>query len=162
MKNPIEKYLASINNPLKFNAFLFLKLPAAWFMGIRVLKISAEKCEVKLPFGWRSQNPFHSIYFAAQTAAGELSTGLLAQAHLQGQPPVSMLVVRAEAEFFKKASATVIFTCEEGEAVRAVIQKTLADGQGYEIKMTSVGRLPDGEIASKIYLTWSFRRKKIT
>lgn len=154
-----EKYLAGVNNSLKFKLFQLWQLPASLFMGIGVKNLSEEKCDVRLPYGWRSQNPFRSIYFAAQTAAGEMSTGLLAQLHLQEQPPVSMLVIKIEAEFFKKAADTVIFTCDEGRAVAEIIEKCVADGQSREFRMTSVGRLPDGAVASKIYLTWSFRKK---
>ncbi|HND87824.1 MAG TPA: DUF4442 domain-containing protein, partial [Saprospiraceae bacterium] len=65
--------------------FLLWKLPAAWFMGIGVQHCEAGRAVVSLPYGWRSQNPFRSAYFAAQCAAGELSTGLLALAALQEQ-----------------------------------------------------------------------------
>src|SRR5690606_10376148 len=91
----------------RMRLFLLWKLPAAWFMGISVRACDGGQAVVKLPYGWRSQNPFRSIYFAAQCAAGELSTGVLALTHLQGKPPVSMLVTRVEAEFLKKASDTL-------------------------------------------------------
>ena len=83
---------------------MFLRLPAAWFMGLHVKRCDLVKCEVALPFRWRSQNPFKSTYFAAQCAAGEMSTGLLAMAHIEEAGKVSMLVPHIEAEFFKKAN----------------------------------------------------------
>jgi hypothetical protein len=155
-----EKYLTQVNSPLKMSLFLLTKLPAAWFMGVRLGHSDGKICTATLPYQWKSQNPFKSIYFAAQCAAGELSTGILCMAHLQGDTPVSMLVTHQEAEFYKKASERMTFTCRQGEEVAAVIKQALLSGEGQTIKMESIGTLPDGTIASKIWITWSFRKKK--
>jgi hypothetical protein len=139
--------------------FLLWKLPSAWFMGIYVRSCDGEKAVVRLPYGWRTQNPFRSTYFAAQCAAAELSTGILALAHLQEKPPVSMLVTNIEAEFLKKASDTLLFTCEEGAALEAAIQRALDTGEAQVLKANSVGRLPDGAEAGRVQVTWSFKKK---
>lgn len=153
-------FLRLVNSPLRFRFFLLWKLPAAWFMGIGVRACDTQRAEVRLPYGWRSQNPFRSTYFAAQCAAGELSTGILGLAHLHGKPPVSMLVTHIEAEFFKKASQTLLFTCEEGAEVERVLEQALASGEAQTLRMLSVGRLPGGEEAAKVWITWSFKRKR--
>ena len=139
--------------------FLFWKLPAAWFMGIRVEECTGLRTVVRLPYGWRSQNPFRSTYFAAQCAAGELSTGLLALAALQGQPPVSMLVTQIEASFLKKAAATLHFTCDEGEAVASCIRLAIESGQAQTLRLAAVGRLDDDTEAARVWITWSFKRR---
>ncbi len=146
-------------SPWKIRFFLFWKLPAAWFMGLDLRHCDNQRAVVRLPYGWRSQNPFRSIYFAAQCAAGEMSTGILALNHLQGKPPVSMLVTQMEAEFFKKASDTLLFTCEDGAALQNTIQKALETGEGQIFRATSIGTLPDGTEAARVYITWSFRKK---
>ena len=152
-------FLIRANTSWKIRLFLFWKLPAAWFMGIRVQSCDLEKCVVELPYGWRSQNPFRSTYFAAQCAAGELSTGLLALAHLQEKPAVSMLVTNIEADFFKKASDTLTFTCSNGPAFMAIIQKALESGESQTFQAVSIGTLPDGREAVRIRITWSFKIK---
>ena len=145
--------------PWKMRFYMFWKLPAAWFMGIGVRSCDGAKAVVRLPYGWRSQNPFRSTYFAAQCAAGEMSTGLLALMHLHGKPPVSMLVTRIEAEFVKKASDTLLFTCEDGIQIEAAIRQAIETGEPQVFRATSVGRLPDGTEAARVWLTWSFRKK---
>ena len=139
--------------------FMWWKLPAAAFMGVRVVACDAQRTVVRLPYGWRSQNPFRSIYFAAQCAAAEMSTGLLALAALEGKPPVSMLVVRLEAEFLKKAADTLLFTCEQGEVVDQAIQIAVETGEPQTVRMLSVGTLPDGTEVARVWITWSFKRK---
>jgi hypothetical protein len=146
-------------SPWRMRMFLLWKLPAAWFMGIGIRFCDGEKAVVRLPYSWRSQNPFRSTYFAAQCAAGEMSTGVLALAHLQGKPPVSMLVTHVEAEFLKKASETLLFSCEDGKALERAIEKALETGEAQVFRATSTGRLPDGTEAARVWITWSFKRK---
>ena len=78
-----QKLIQQMQSPLGFRAFLGLKLPLAAFAGLRVDEFTAERCAVSLPYGWRTQNPFNSIYFAAQCMAAELSTGALAMLAIQ-------------------------------------------------------------------------------
>ena len=153
-------FLKNANSRFRMGLYMFLKLPAAWFMGLRVVRCDDNGCAVALPFRWRSQNPFRSTYFAAQCAAGEMSTGLLALACLQEQPPVSMLVTHIEADFHKKASETVIFVCEEGALIAQTIAAVLADDAAHTLLLRSTGYLPDGSVASEIRVQWSFKRKR--
>lgn len=128
-------------------------------MGISVRSCDGREAVVALPYRWRSQNPFRSTYFAAQCAAAELSTGLLALTALQERPPVSMLVVKIEAEFIKKASGTLLFTCNDGDALENAIQKALETGEPQVFTALSTGRLPDGAEAARVRISWSFKAK---
>ena len=78
-----DKLIQQMKSPLGFRAYLGFKLPLAAFAGLRVDEFTAERCAVSLPYGWRTQNPFNSIYFAAQCMAAELSTGALAMLAIQ-------------------------------------------------------------------------------
>ncbi len=156
----ISIFLRLVNTSWKMRLFLLQKLPSAWFMGIGVRQCDESQAVVSLPYGWRSQNPFRSTYFAAQCAAAELSTGLLSMAHLQGKPPVSMLVTKIEAEFSKKADQMLLFTCTDGSELAQAIAKTLENGEAQVYRATSVGRLPDGTVAAQVWISWSFKRKK--
>lgn len=154
-----SSFIKKINSSFWMRLFLFWKLPLAWFMGLRVISCTTQAAVVRLPYGWRTQNPFRSIYFAAQCAAGELSTGLLALVALQEKDPVSMLVVHIEAEFLKKADQALFFTCEEGENVEAVVEEILRSRQAQTLRMCSTGRLPDGTVAARVWITWSFKAR---
>lgn len=155
-----DKFLRWVNTPIIMRFFLLWKLPMAWFAGIGIQHCAADKAVVRLPYGWRAQNPFRSTYFAAQCAAAELSTGILAMAHLQQQPPVSMLVTKIEAEFVKKAADTLLFTCEDGSAMASTIEKALQSGESQTFVAVSTGRLPDGVVASSVKISWSFKAKQ--
>lgn len=156
----MNAFLKRLNSPFSMRLFMLWKLPGAWFFGISVRSVSEEKAVVSLPYQWRSQNPFQSIYFAAQCAAGELSTGVLAMLALHDKPPVSMLVMQVESAFYKKADQTLLFTCEDGAAIAQTVEEALKSGEGRTFRATSTGRLPDGTEAAKVWITWSFKAKK--
>jgi Domain of unknown function (DUF4442) len=155
----VQKFLAFANSGWRVRMYLLAKLPAAWFMGIGVKSCSAEQCVVRLPYGWRSQNPFNSTYFAAQCAAAEFSTGMLCRGIIMDYPGTSMLVRHIEAEFSKKASQELLFTCDDGALAKQNIEEAIATGEARTVRMQSTGRLPDGTEASKVWITWSFKKK---
>lgn len=152
--------LADFNNPLKLWLWLFLKLPSALFMGVRVKSVTPERGEVTMPYGWKSQNPFNSIYFAAQMAAAEFSTGALATLAITGRGKVSMLVGHIETEFTKKATSKVTFTCDDGNMVFEAVERAIQTGEAQTITMTSTGVQATGEVVSVTKITWSFKAKK--
>ena len=90
--------------------FLFSKLPSAFFSGVRVKSIDDHKTVVTVPYKWFSQNPFKSTYFACLAMAAEMSTGILAMAHVyKRSPKTSMLVIAVEGKFYKKAIGKTTF-----------------------------------------------------
>ena len=151
--------LSDFNNGLKMWFWLLYKLPAAWFMGVRIKKITPERGEVTLPYAWRSQNPFNSIYFAAQAAAAELSTGALAILALEGRGKVSMLVSHFEMDFTKKANSTTTFTCTQGAEVFEIVERAVQTKEPQTITMVSHGVQATGELVSITKVTWTFKAK---
>lgn len=155
-----SQFVRKITHPALFSAYLFRHLPAAWFLGLRVLACDRRAAKVRLRYGWHSRNPFRSIYFAAQCAAGELSTGVLALGAIQeAGEPVSMLIVGMNAAFLKKAKETLVFVCEDGEGLQAAVRQAIESGEPVIFDARSRGLLPDGTTASETVIRWSFKRK---
>jgi Domain of unknown function (DUF4442) len=149
-----------MKHPVKFRMFLFTRLPAAYFAGVRVRELDEKRCMVTVPYKWLSQNPFRSTYFACLSMAAEMSTGALAMAHLyKSDPPVSMLVVKVDSEYFKKATARTSFVCEDGELFQKAIEETIATGEARTVKAISIGKNKEGEVVAEFYITWSFKAK---
>lgn len=151
--------LRNLNTPWKLRLFLLYKLPAAWFVGLRLVSFDGERAVVGLPFSWFSKNPFRSTYFAAQSAAAEFSTGVLCLYAITEQAPMSMLVVKMGSEFYKKADKQLLFQCEMGKIAQKAVLKALETGEGVEFEMESEGRLPDGTVAARFWFTWSIKQK---
>jgi hypothetical protein len=151
-------YQKKMCNPIVFWFAMLAKLPSAIFWRLRVKTLSTEKCEVTIPYFWRSQNPFKSIYFAAMAGAAELSTGALCQLALAGRGKFSMLVVNFRAEYFKKANEKITFTCNQGLELFELIERMEVNGTG-QLMMVSSGKSTSGEEVARFYVTWSFKRK---
>jgi hypothetical protein len=155
-----EKLLKQFNNRFLFSTVMGIKLPLAFFAGLKVEKVSPIECAISLPYGWRSQNPFRSIYFAAQAMAAEMSTGILGKlACDSSNESVAMLVTGLHSEFTKKANQKTIFTCTEGLKVFEAVQHTIETGEGVKVELPTIGRMTDGTEVSQFTFQWSFKKR---
>jgi hypothetical protein len=92
--------------------------------------------------------------------AAELSTGVLAFGNIyKRKSAVSMLVSKVEAEFIKKATGKIVFTCNDGEAIANAINQTITTGEGIVVPCTSTGVNEQGEVVAMFTFTWSFKSK---
>ncbi len=93
-----------LRGPVKFRLFSLVSMPAARFVGLRLVRIDDEACITSIPGGWRSQNPFKTRYWAAQGMGAELATGAAPFAMSRAMPEkLRMFVVGSEATFGKGA-----------------------------------------------------------
>lgn len=147
--------------PSKINSFLFLKLPAAFFCGVRVKLIDTNFCTTTVTHRWINQNPFGSMYFAVQAMAAELSTGVLVMMQIkQSHQQISMLVVNQKGNYTKKATGRITFSCTNGDLIKAAIEETIKTGEGVTFVMTSVGKDSEGEIVSTNEFEWRIKLKR--
>jgi hypothetical protein len=153
-----KEYHRKMTSPIFFWFAMLVKLPSAIFWKLRIQTLSPETCEVTIPYFWRTQNPFKSIYFAALAGAAELSTGAMGQLALAGRGAFSMLVVDFRAEYLKKANSKITFSCEQGAELFDLIE-SLNVGEAGQLTMISSGKNRDGEFVARFFITWSFKRK---
>ena len=152
--------IKSLKHPFKSRMFLIFNLPNAFFSGVRIRDVTENSCLVTVPYKWFTKNPFRSTYFACLSMAAEMSTGALCLVHLyKRNPPVSMLVVKVESEYFKKAIGRTTFTCEDGVLIRDTIERAISTGEAQTVKAKSVGKNSDGAVVAEFFVTWSFKVK---
>ncbi|APZ47549.1 thioesterase [Polaribacter reichenbachii] len=146
--------------PAKVNFFNLIKLPLAFFGGVRVKSITDSEVVVTIKHRWMNQNPFKSMFWAAQGMAAEMPTGILVmKAIYDSKRKVSMLVTHQEANFYKKATGRIVFTCSGGNEIREAIQKSIETGEGQLIVLTSIGRNTEGVEVSNFHFHWSIKVK---
>jgi hypothetical protein len=147
-------------SPRKLNSFLLLKLPSAWFCGVRVKHIDDQRCETSVTHSWINQNPFNSMYFAVQAMAAELSTGALVISYIKDcDRKISMLVAQNKAVFSKKARGKISFKCNDGHLVSKAISKTIETGESQTFWMKSIGINEDGVEVSVFDFEWTVKLK---
>lgn len=154
----VKKDVAEINS-WKLRLYLLQNLPSAFWWGLKVKSFSPYRTIIEVPYNWRTQNPFRSIYFAALAGAGELSTGLMAGLVIRNTKRMSMLVTNVSIDYIKKANTATTFTCDEGIKIIDAVQKAIETGEGVEAVLESRGENKSGEVVAKFRITWSFKLK---
>ena len=157
----LQSELKRLSGWARFRAFTVLSMPSAAFVGLRFVRADEEVCVTSIPGGWRSQNPFKTMYWAAQGMAAELATGVVPFAISRTtKRGIRMFVVSTEATFVKRAKGKIVFTCEDIAAARAAIEETLTTGEKIELDLRAVGRDSDGDIVSEWVFKWNFRARE--
>ena len=160
MPSSHNKFISLVQNPFKFTFFLLAKLPAAFFSGVRLKYADESHAVVTVPYKWFSKNPFKSTYFACLSMAAEMSTGILAMAHTyQKEPAISLLVIKTEGIFLKKATGITTFTCEDGLAFEQAVNEAASSGKSTSLAARSAGKDKNGDIVAEFVITWSFKAK---
>lgn len=156
-----EKFLQLTVHPFKLRFFLLKNLPSAFFSGVRVRYVDQNKCVITVPYKWFSRNPFRSTYFACLSMAAEMSTGVLAMGYCFDQSPaISMLVLKVEGNFHKKATGITTFTCDEGKRIGMAVKESMSSGKSSSITVRSVGKNENDELVADFYITWGFKIKE--
>jgi hypothetical protein len=144
----------------KINTFTFFKLPSAWWCGVRLKYIDKQRAIVMVKHKWFNQNPFKSMFWAVQGMAAEFSTGTMVIDQIkESGKNISMLVANNTANFSKKATGRITFTCEDGHLIKDALDKTIETGEGQTIWMKSVGVNEDGVVVSTFNFEWTVRLK---
>lgn len=156
-----QSYLNDINTPWKMKLYFLQHLPTMFWWGGKVTEASPQQLVAAIPYSWRTQNPFSSTYFAAQSGIAELTTGLLVMLAVRGYDcKFSTLVTNFEAQFTKKATDTVFYRCEMGDEIFAAAQEAFETGEARAIECISIGKMADGVEVGRVKVTWSMKPKQ--
>jgi|TARA_B110000305_G_scaffold75632_1_gene84885 hypothetical protein len=150
-----------VKSPFQYNIYTFFKLPSVWWCGIRVKSVNEKSCLIGVKHRWINQNPFKSMFWAVQGMAGELSTGLLLSNEIEiSKRKFSMLVLNNKANFSKKATGKILFSCDQGSEIRESINLAISSGEPQTIWLNSSGIDSSGDVVSKFSFQWTLKVKK--
>ena len=150
-----------MKSPIQYNIYNFFKLPSVWWCGIRVKSVNGESCLVSVKHRWINQNPFKSMFWAVQGMAAELSTGLLLMNEIsRSKKSFSMLVLNNKANFSKKATGKISFSCDQGHQIRDSINLAISSKKPQTIWLNSSGIDSQGDTVSKFSFEWTLKLRK--
>jgi len=151
-----QQYKACMKR-MPMRAIFALKMPAAAFTGLRIDAVSSEQTVVSVPGGWRTQNPYGTMYWAVQGMAAELSTGIVPTCISRSMSmKLRMFVVGTEAHFGRKAYGRCTFTCTDTHKVTEAIEQSLTSGASVNCDLTATGTDSSGETVSEWVFKWNF------
>ncbi len=142
----------------RFIFFLLWKLPMGFFARLRVIKLDLKKSHISVPYNFWNKNPFNSMYFAVQSMAAELSTGVLVLLHTDGKN-ISMLVTECEAKYYKKATSNIEFICLDGDKILSSVNTAINMNQPQLCIMKSKGYDKNGVCVSEFFIKWSLKKR---
>ena len=144
----------------KYTLFTMFKLPAAWLTGVRLTHLDEKGATASIKHRWINQNPYSSMFWAVQGMAAEFPTGILLtdQIRKSGRN-ISMLVLNNKANFSKKATGRINFTCDQGEEAKRAIDTLIATGEPQTVWLDATGINQDGQRVSTFSFEWTLLLK---
>jgi hypothetical protein len=162
---PLAKKVPSkYRDTFYLRAFGLLKVPVLFFISPSVMELSEARCVVKVPLSKRTKNHLNSMYLVVLAAGADCAGGLIAMRQIQEEGNLVSLVFKDfQASFLKRAEGDVLFTCEDGEAIRKLVQKATESGERENMPVRVTATVPSklgSEPVAEFTLTLSLKRKK--
>jgi len=89
-----------------------------------IVRLDENTCVMKIPLNRRSKNHLNCMYFGALAAGADIASGFLAFKIIHdSKEKISFLFKDFKADFKKRAEADTYFICNDGAAVRAMIDE---------------------------------------
>src|SRR6185312_13903005 len=133
LKNLPVSSPTKLKETVRLRAVGLLKIPVLFFLSPSVVELDDYRCVVRIPLTRRSKNHLGSMYFGALCAGADCAGGLIAwklsdEAAARGKK-ISLIFKDFKAEFLKRAEGDVFFTCEDGQAIRQLVERVLTTGE---------------------------------
>ncbi|MGR9106946.1 MAG: DUF4442 domain-containing protein [Gammaproteobacteria bacterium] len=107
-------------------ALALTRIPMIAFVGPRFRELSATRAVIRIPLGYRTRNHLGSMYFGAMAVGADLVIGGLAWNLIrQSGKPLNLIFKDFKAQYHKRAEDDVLFICEEGAVIRALIERVI-------------------------------------
>ncbi len=143
--------------------FAFWKIPLIALVRPRLLAADAERCVVRIPLTWLTRNHLRSMYFGALSIGADVAGGLIVMNLIRSRrSPVAFLFKDFRAEFLKRAEGAVIFTCNDGHKLAALLDQAEQSGEREEDTVTVVATVPEklgDEPVAVFHLTISMKKR---
>ena len=126
--------------------------------GMKIKTIDDQKCILTIPYKWLNKNPFKSTFWAVLGMAGEMNgAALILQYTYKNSPSISTLPIKSNAMFFKKATGTTIFTCNDSKRIKLKVLEAIESKESVEIITKSTGRNKDEEKICEFTFHWTIK-----
>ena len=155
----LEKFRAT----LSVRAFGFFKIPLIFYVSPFIEEFNNERCVVRIPLNRRTRNHLKSMYFGVLATGADCAGGLMAMRLIEksGQK-VSLVFKDFKAEFLKRAEGDVLFSCEDGTAIRNLVDQAVISDDRVNLTVHVTATVPSllgTEPVALFELTLSIKKK---
>lgn len=146
----------------RLRAFGLRNIPVLFFISPTVTEISDDRIDVRIGLNRRTRNHVGSMYFGVLAAGADCACGLLAMKLIEerAEGKVSLIFKDFQAEFFKRAEGDVVFSCEQGQAIAELVEKTIQTRERQNLPVEVLARVPSklgSEPVARFVLTLSLK-----
>jgi len=144
--------------------FALAKIPLIALIRPTLLRNDGEVCAVRVPLTWLVRNHLRTMYFGALCIGADLAGGLMVMDLIRARrSPVAFLFKDFQADFHKRAEGATVFTCRDGAALAALLDRAEASGEREEGPVRVVATVPDklgDDPVATFTLTLSMKRRQ--
>ena len=146
----------------KLRLFGFIRIPLIFFCWPQVIKITETSLEVKIKLNRRTRNHLNSMYFGVLSVGADVTGGFLAMGYIRdSKSKISLIFKDFQADFLKRAEGDVHFICNEGNEIRALIQRSEETGERENMPVNITAMVPSisQDPVAEFILTLSIKKK---
>ena len=152
-----------MSETMRLRLWTLTKIPLLFFLRPSVVTVTERATVIRIPLTRRSRNHLGSMYFGALCAGADLAGALTAMRRIEASGRrISLIFKDVKAQFLKRAEGDVLFSCEDGQAVAALVARAIASGEREELPVRVVATVPDklgAEPVADFVLTLSLKRR---
>ena len=142
--------------------FGLMRIPLIFFCRPKVVSISDTKLEVKIKLNRRTKNHLNSMYFGVLSVGADVTGGFLAMKLIRNnQSRIALIFKDFHADFLKRAEGDVHFICEDGLAIKDLVEVAEQTGERQYLPLHITATVPtiSNESVAKFILTLSLKKK---
>lgn len=142
--------------------FGLTKVPMIWYCRPKVIEHTDEKIEIKIPLRRRTKNHLGSMYFGVLAVGADITGGFLAMDPIQESGrKIALIFKDFKADFLKRPEGDVHFICNDGAAIKELVDKAANSTERFNYKLNIDAVVPSisSEVVAKFELTLSLKDK---
>lgn len=136
--------LNALRATVSLHAFAWTRIPLIAFLSPRVVEVTDERIEVRIPLTYRSRNHLKSMYFGALAVGADAAGGLLAMRLIDRRKDKKIALVFKDlhAQFLRRADGDVHFHCDQGAAIAELVERAAATGERCNLPLHITATVP--------------------
>ena len=140
--------------------FGLTKVPMIWYCRPKVIEHTDEKIEIKISLKRRTKNHLGSMYFGVLAVGADITGGFLAMDPIQESGrKIALIFKDFKADFLKRPEGDVHFICNDGLAIKELVDKVANSTERHNYKLNIEAVVPSisSEVVAKFELTLSLK-----
>eukprot|EP01104_Vermistella_antarctica_P002774 TRINITY_DN12991_c0_g1_i1.p2 TRINITY_DN12991_c0_g1~~TRINITY_DN12991_c0_g1_i1.p2 ORF type:complete len:174 (-),score=21.02 TRINITY_DN12991_c0_g1_i1:61-582(-) len=164
VKSLISVFPSPLRETIGVNLFGMVNVPALFFCRPKVMSVTDDRLEVKIPLSRRTKNHVKSMYFGVLAVGADVTGGMLAMRHSDAQKAnVTLLFKDFQIDFHRRALGDVHFVCEDGPQIGEAVRQCVEQDKRVNIPVAIKCFVPSEDVSDPVasaVLTLSLKPSK--